>query len=163
MGKLQEAIWALKYENTPGLGDPLGARVAACFEQTDWQVELIVPVPLHAKRLRERGYNQAQQIAEPAARRLGLPCIPDALTRTRHTQSQVTLDRQQRQNNMQEAFAANATQVGNRAVLLVDDVYTTGATLAACAQALLDAGVSRVYGLAVTTPPRSGQSTAYPV
>lgn len=153
-GKLQRALWALKYENMPELAVPLGQRLAAHFEQLHWTIDMIVPVPLHMKRLRERGYNQAQRLGETAAMLLALPCAADALTRTRQTQSQVTLNFDQRQTNMQDAFVANPESVRSQSILLIDDVYTTGATLAACAQAALDAGAAAVYGLTVTTPAR---------
>jgi competence protein ComFC len=163
-GKLQQAIWALKYENTPALAEPLGERLAACFEQQNWIIDMIVPVPLHAKRLRERGYNQAQELGEHAAMLLSLPCISDALTRTRQTQSQVTLNAEQRQTNMEDAFLANPDRVHRKTLLLIDDVYTTGATLAACAQAALDAGANAVYGMTVTTPSSHWQTSGdYPV
>jgi ComF family protein len=155
IGKLQQAIWSLKYQNTPALAEPLGERLAACFRQQNWMIDMIVPVPLHMKRLRERGYNQAQELGEHASMLLSLPCISDALTRTRQTQSQVTLNAEQRQTNMEDAFHANPDHVRHKTLLLIDDVYTTGATLAACAQAALDVGATAVYGLTVTTPGRS--------
>jgi competence protein ComFC len=151
-GKLQEAQWALKYDNMPEIAEPLGQRLAERFLMLNWTIDMIVPVPMHAARLRERGYNQAQLLGEYAARQLTIPCIAEAIRRLRQTQSQVTLNAQERLANMQDAFEANPQLVTDQTILLIDDVYTTGATLAACAQAALDAGATAVYGLTVTSP-----------
>lgn len=151
-GKLQEAQWALKYENMPEVAAPLGQRLVKRFLQLDWTIDIIVPVPMHTTRLRERGYNQAQLLGEHAAQALAIPCVAEAIRRLRQTQSQVTLNAQERLANMQDAFEAAPQLVSGQTLLLIDDVYTTGATLAACAQAALDAGASAVYGLTVTSP-----------
>lgn len=150
-GKLQQAIWSLKYENMPQVATPLGRRLAQRVGSLKWNIDMIVPVPLHTTRLRERGYNQSQLLGTHAAMMLGIPCCPDALKRTRQTTSQVTLTAEERLMNMQDAFLAEPHLVSQQNILLVDDVYTTGATLAACAQALLDAGAAAVYGLTVTS------------
>lgn len=151
-GKLQEAQWALKYDNTPEMAEPLGQRLAERFSMLNWTIDMIVPVPMHTTRLRERGYNQAQLLGEVTAQQLTIPCAADAIRRLRQTQSQVTLNAQERLANMQDAFEANPQIVSGQTILLIDDVYTTGATLAACAQAALDAGALAVYGLTVTSP-----------
>jgi len=152
VGILQSAQWSLKYENVPEVAEPLGKRLAERFVLLNWTIDMIVPVPMHTSRLRERGYNQAQLLGEVAAQELGLTCVPDAIKRLRQTQSQVTLNAQERLANMQNAFEAEPRFVSGQRILLIDDVYTTGATLAACAQAALDAGAIAVYGLAVTAP-----------
>jgi ComF family protein len=104
-----------------------------------------VPVPLHPSRLAERGYNQSSLLARRVARHLGAPFAPLALARARDTPKQATLDREARLANVAGAFRVREpTRVYGRAVLLVDDVSTTGATLAACAQALQAAGASAV-------------------
>jgi ComF family protein len=151
-GKLQQAQWSLKYENMPEMAEPLGQRLAERFLTLNWTIDMIVPVPMHTSRLRERGYNQAQLLGEHAARKLAIPCVAEAIRRTRQTQSQVTLNAQERLANMQDAFEADPQLVSGQTILLIDDVYTTGATLAACAQAALDTGASAVYGLTVTSP-----------
>lgn len=149
-GIIREAVQALKYENARLLAEPLGERMSRQFERQNWNIDLITAVPLHATRLEERGYNQAQLLGEALARRTTLPCIPSALRRERNTQSQVTMTAEERLTNVQDAFVADPEWVANRSVLLIDDVYTTGATLSACAQALLDADAQAVYGLTVT-------------
>ncbi|GAB3746908.1 ComF family protein [Lysobacter olei] len=106
--------------------------------------DALVPVPLHPKRLRERGYNQAHEIAAPLARMLGVPLRPELLRRVRHTRPQSTLDADARQSNLDDAFAVTARDPLPAHVVLVDDVMTTGATLQAAAWALREAGVRRV-------------------
>lgn len=149
-GHLQAAVHAVKYENTPQVVPALAGRLATRYTAMAWTVDLIVPVPLHVSRQATRGYNQAQLLAEALAARLQIPCIPDALTRERDTRSQVGLSRAERQTNVNGAFVGEHAQLNEQRVLLVDDVYTTGATLRACAQAALDAGATEVFGLTVT-------------
>lgn len=149
-GQLQQMLWALKYEDATRLAAPLGERLARLLQTLDWTFDILVPVPLHTTRLAQRGYNQSQLLADNLALITGQPCLPDALYRQRPTRSQVGLTAQERQANMESAFTANPLYVANQTLLLIDDVYTTGATLSACALAALDAGALAVYGLAVT-------------
>lgn len=149
-GKLQQAVQALKYHDTPALSEPLGHRLRTALETLDWTPDLVAPVPIHAERLRQRGYNQAGLLAESLARQSGLNYEPYALLRQRYTRSQVGLNRADRLVNVTDAFRADPEQVSGRGLLIVDDVYTTGATLSVCAQAALDAGATSVYGLTVT-------------
>ncbi|MDX1991743.1 MAG: phosphoribosyltransferase family protein [bacterium] len=150
-GLLQQAIHGLKYENVRQVAVPLGGRLAVTLERLGWPVEIVVPVPLGAARLKQRGYNQAELLAQAFALEADLPCLPHALNRQKETQSQVGLNAQQRQENMEEAFVALPEAVAGKIVLIVDDVLTTGATLYACAQAALAAGANSVWGLAVTS------------
>lgn len=106
--------------------------------------QALVSVPLHAGRLRERGYDQALELARPLARRLGLPLRDDLLRRARATAAQSRLDARQRRRNLRGAFAVRANCELPAHVALVDDVMTTGATAHAAASALLRAGVARV-------------------
>ncbi len=150
IGKIQTAIWSLKYENGYKLAQPLGQRLAQHFNSLNWTIDMVVPVPLHTKRLAERGYNQSQLLAEYLTAHIAIPCEPQALRRERQTQAQVTLNAADRQTNMQNAFSGNPSLLTNRTILLIDDVYTTGATLAACAEAALSAGAQAVYALTLT-------------
>jgi ComF family protein len=104
----------------------------------------VVPVPLHRARLRQRGYDQALELARPLARALGLPLLDHALTRTRATAPQSQLDAAQRRLNLQRAFEVRGNVMLPAHVVLVDDVMTTGATLHAAAVALKRAGAQRV-------------------
>ncbi|MBC7871848.1 MAG: ComF family protein [Chitinophagaceae bacterium] len=149
-GILQQAVQGLKYQHVRLLSGELGHRLSAALELLGWTIDVIVPVPLGEKRLKERGYNQAQLIAERLAAEMAVPCLPYALRRRRETQSQVGLNAQQRSENMVDAFEADAAQLKGLRVLIVDDVLTTGSTLNACAQAALAAGVHSTWGLTVT-------------
>jgi ComF family protein len=106
--------------------------------------DAIVPVPLHSRRLRERGYDQALELARPLASAFGLPLRPDLLQRIRPTTPQSELDASQRQRNVAKAFEVPPRIALPAHIALVDDVMTTGATLQAAARALLSAGAARV-------------------
>jgi len=121
-----------------------------------WPVNLLVPVPLGTKRLKERGYNQAGLIGWPLSLSLGIAYAPRALVRTRETRSQVGLSRAERHDNVRDAFTARPALVKDRTVLLVDDVATTGATLSSCAEALSAAGARDVFALTISRARRRG-------
>jgi ComF family protein len=128
------------------LGRELG-RMLPLFPEFDG-IDLLVPVPLHAARRRERGYNQAETIATGISIAMARPVAASMLVRRRHTGSQTTLGAEARRSNMVGAFGTSGHVDGAR-VLLCDDVCTTGATLNACAEALLAAGAGAVCAAAV--------------
>jgi ComF family protein len=138
-GALAEAIHRLKYEGRLELARPLGVLFAGCEPP---RADAVAPLPLHASRLRERGYDQAFLLAAQAAHRFALPFLP-LLRRVRPTRQQVGLDRKHRAHNLTGAFRALPRASGLR-VCLVDDVLTTGATAAEGARALLAAGATGV-------------------
>lgn len=146
-GVIRQAIHRLKYQRDVALGEVLAQYLIRCFERQDWNVDLVIPVPLALDRYAERGYNQASLLAKPFAWRVGLPYAAGALRRVRETRSQVGLNAQERRYNVFGAFSANAEFVKDKRVLVVDDVATTGSTLDACAWALLEAGAIQVYCL----------------
>lgn len=109
-------------------------------------IDVVVPVPLHPNRLRERGYNQSAILAECMALRLGRRFDGASVVRTRDTEHQARLNGDERRSNLKDAFAAvDARNLRGRTVLLVDDVMTTGATLNHCARAIISAGAERVW------------------
>jgi len=113
--------------------------------------DVIVPVPLHVRRLKQRGFNQAGLIAKKLARRTGLPVSFDALVRKSWTDPQTRLNRQERLVNVKGAFeVARPEEVRDRRIVLVDDVFTTGTTLSECSRTLKDAGASEVHAMTVT-------------
>lgn len=145
-GAVADAVTRFKYERRSDLARPLAhlllrATRALAVDPPD----VVVPVPLHPSRLAERGFNQAALLARPVARDLGARFAALALARTRDTPRQASLDRHARAANVHGAFRArDVERVRGSDVLVVDDVATTGATLAACTRALADAGARRV-------------------
>ena len=146
---LREAVHAFKYRCVRRLARPFGALLAAHLAARPLAVDAVLPVPLHAGRLAERGFNQAEALAREVARIVSLPLINDELVRVRATDQQARLDARSRQENMRGAFAWGKSAPPPRSVLLVDDIITTGATMGACAEALRNAGADHVYGLAL--------------
>jgi ComF family protein len=154
VGPVRGALHDLKYAGERRLARPLGAALARRWHRVGTGAQLVVPVPVHAERERRRGYDQAALIAEVAAVELGLP-MARALERGRATIAQFELGRDERAANVAGAFRPRATDpraagaVTGRWVLLVDDVVTTGATLAACAAALERGGALAVSAITV--------------
>jgi ComF family protein len=133
----------LKYEGMTSLAEPMASLLAQVAEFEG--IDLVVPVPLHHRRERSRGYNQSAELAERIASIAALPCEPKASRRTRNTAPLAkAMNREERRSIVAGAFAADPRRVDGWRILLVDDVCTTGATLDACARALLDAGAEKV-------------------
>ena len=141
---LRRIIHHFKYNDRVSLARPLGRALADCLCREPFTARTVIPVPLHRKRERERGYNQAALLAG----RLGLEVRTDLVRRRKNTQSQTGLTRSQRKLNLRSAFECRRRFEGK--VLLVDDVQTTGATVNALARALRRSGASRVEVLTLT-------------
>jgi len=140
-GAIVRAIMLLKFERMEPLGRWFAERLIGVTRREAISVDIVVPVPLHRQRERERGYNQADLIAKPLARRLGLPYRAVLLTRTKPRPDKHILSLEERWGSVRGAFATRpGSKVDNLRVLLVDDVMKTGATLDAAARALRDAG-----------------------
>jgi ComF family protein len=153
---LREWIHLLKYEGRRDLAPALARYLTATLAGDEWaavrtRIDAVVPTPLHAERLRQRGYNQAELLARGLCQQTGLPLRTDLLRREKSTQSQVGLNAAARKANVEGAFAATPACRGLH-LLLIDDVYTTGATLQACARALRAAGATHVAALTLALP-----------
>lgn len=146
-GTLREAIHWLKYRGRTALAGPLGGLMVTYWMQHPMPADVVVPVPLHTARLRERGYNQAALLAHEMARRVGLVVDEQALVRWRITAPQVKLDARRRKENVCDAFRCSGDALTGKQVLLIDDVCTTGSTLEACAVALYEGGARGVQAL----------------
>lgn len=149
-GHLRRQILAFKYRNQVGLRRPLVELLALTWERyyADLTFDAVVPLPLSPARLSERGYNQAQLLSEPLAARLGLEHRPDWLLRVKDTNPLASLTRSQRERELRGAFQA-APQAQGQRLLLIDDIYTTGASVAAAAQAARKQGAASVHVLTV--------------
>ena len=141
---LRDAIHELKYNNCRSLARPLGERMAAAWRQAGLAADVIFPVPLHAARLAERGYNQSALLARVVGREVGVPIDETALVRAKATQQQAMLKAVERWENVKGAFTCSG-DIRGKHIVLVDDVCTTGSTLEACAAALRAAGAARVW------------------
>ncbi len=163
-GKLEkEAVLGLKHGCKGYLAKPLGEIVAdklaeVIKEEYDGAIpwDIIVPVPIHISRMVLRGYNQTELVGREVAERIGIPMCKDALIRVRNTTSSRGKDKYSRTSNLENAFAVNKEyekhdKLYGKTVLLVDDIYTTGATADACAKELLRAGVNEVHVAVIAT------------
>ena len=146
-GPVRESVYSLKYRGVRAAAPDLArllAQYMACHEPLG---KVIVPVPLHRRRLRDRGYNQSELLARELSKLAAMPQANKLLARVKDTPPQVeAADRSQRWDNVRESFQADAGAAGLK-VLLIDDVVTTGATMSSCAAALKAAGAASVWGL----------------
>ncbi len=134
-------VYQLKYGDRPDIGEDMGRIMASEMQLAGYfdDIDLLLPVPLSPKRLRQRGYNQSERLALGISDITHLPIVTQAIRRKHFRQSQTQLSRWQRQENVQDMFQLHdATPLRDRHVLLIDDICTTGATLIACADAIRD-------------------------
>jgi ComF family protein len=146
-GALRKAVHKFKYSGVTALAGPLGTLMAEYWSRQPIPVDVLVPVPLHKRRLRERGFNQAALLAHQLSKQVQVAVDEQTLVRQRATASQVDLDTEERKQNVRDAFRCTAGALADRRVLLIDDVCTTGSTLEACAVALEGGGTRRVQAL----------------
>lgn len=146
-GAARKAVHRLKYNGVRGLAAPMGAAMAQHLRRHGVAPDLIVPVPLHRSRQRERGYNQAELLAREVGRWLDAPVDAALLARTESAGPQArSASREEREANVAGAFKAQREVIG-KSIVVVDDVTTTGATLQSCAATLRQAGARRAWGL----------------
>ncbi|MBS1538849.1 MAG: ComF family protein [Bacteroidetes bacterium] len=144
---IMEVMYSLKYRGISRLGVDFGREIGETMKHLgNVNLDVIIPVPIHHARVRERGYNQAERIAFGISQVLSIPIEKDALVRSRYTLSQTKLSAIEREKNVVDVFRGGTakSKIINKNVLLVDDVFTTGATLNSCATTLLELGAKKV-------------------
>ncbi len=144
-GQIAVALKQLKFLGRNDIAKSLAPLLLPSFQLSAQRCDLALPIPLHRKRLRQRGFNQSQRLLLPLAKSCDLPVSRNALSRVRHTLPQARLSASKRASNLQNAFVANAPKVTGKRVLLLDDIRTTGQTLRQATCALLRAGASEVH------------------
>jgi ComF family protein len=151
-GPSQHITHALKYQEYKSLGLELGKKLGKLIQDWTVKVDVIIPVPLHRIKQRERGYNQSEYIAQGIASIIKKPILSDAVRRKRYTQTQTKLNFEERQKNMKNAFETSpetSEQLHGKTCLLVDDIITTGATMNSCAREILRAGPKSIIAASV--------------
>lgn len=144
------AIKNLKFENAKFLAKPLAKYLADLYKKEEFECDVIVPVPMHNDALKQRGYNQAELLAINLGKYLDIPVMLDNLQKIKNTKTQVTLDFKQRQDNLKDAFKVkDKSALCGKTVLVIDDVFTTGATIDNCTLALKKAKVKNVFALTI--------------
>ncbi|MDJ1179629.1 ComF family protein [Roseofilum sp. BLCC_M91] len=163
-GQLKRAIARLKYDNHPEIARPLGQWLGEAWSATGVSKQaspLVIPIPLHQDKLKQRGFNQAERLAASFCQVTGFPLSANGLIRSRPTEAQFGKSADQRRVNLKDAFTVNPARISrypSSPVLLLDDIYTTGATVQSATEALRHQGIS-VYGVvaiattSVTQPP----------
>ncbi len=146
---LKEALIAFKYRPEIAFAEIVASWLEEKLRHVAWEVDLIIPVPLNSVRMRQRGYNQVELITSALARTTKILHGSSTLKRVRDTRSQVGLSPNARFANMNRAFLVHSACLHQERVLLIDDLLTTGATMIACARAILDAGASHVFAMAI--------------
>jgi len=147
-GVIRQAIHQLKYRNLRAVAGLFAQLLNDYLVSNPVPGEVLVPVPLHQKRLKERGYNQSSLLAQELGKLAHLPVVDDCLIRERHALPQArTANVEERRSNVAGAFSCRDERLKGKQVLLIDDVATSGATLDACARALKEAGAASVWGL----------------
>lgn len=146
-GAIKDALYAFKYKNQRSYGDFFADCIYGQYgeEFRKLQFDGLVPVPVHRKKRKARGYNQAEVLARSLAKHLELPVYPSYILRIVNTNPQKELNDKIRMKNLNNAFKIGENTIKLKKVLLVDDIYTSGATIEACTKVLLDAGVEKVY------------------
>jgi ComF family protein len=153
---LRGCIHGLKYDGNTRLAEPLGFLLAQAYKRYSMQADMLIPVPLHSERQKQRGFNHASLLAEVCSAQLGIPMKDGILVRHRATVAQVDLHPRERYQNVAGAFtcasvSATRTLYGRR-IVIIDDVSTTSATLEACATPLFAAGAKEIWGLVLARP-----------
>lgn len=149
--KIKQSMYRFKYSNRRSYAAFYAQAIWRNYSHiiNRWQIDVIIPVPLHKSKLRKRGYNQAELIATSLSKISKIPVDKEILARTKNTKAMKELNDKERINNLINAFKITADEVKYKRALLIDDIYTTGATIDRCAESLIDGGACKVYFAAV--------------
>lgn len=148
---IQDSLYRFKYEGRQEYAAFFGEEMARYLGERirKWNADALVPVPIHQRRMRERGYNQAQLLAEEIGARLGIPVRSRLVWRIRNTLPQKGLGPEERQNNLKKAFKICQNDVKLSTIVIIDDIYTTGSTVDDMAKLLMTSGIQKVYYVAL--------------
>ena len=152
-GDLRESVYKFKFGNAREYGEFYGQTAAKQYKNVfrAWNIQIMIPIPMYYKKEIKRGYNQAEVFANCVSKYTGIPVDKKSLIRKKPTVAQKELNDEMRRANLEGAFAVDASRVSSyKSVLLVDDIYTTGSTVDACAKLLKKAGVDKVYVLCIS-------------
>ncbi len=147
------SLYQFKYHNQRAFAPIYARTLVARYERLikSWRAQCLIPVPLHPRRQRQRGYNQAELLARELGKLLNLPVAAHAVERVKYTQPQKVLNGPGRRKNLHQAFRANPPVHPVKRVIVVDDIYTTGSTIEEVGRALKEVGVEKIYFLTVST------------
>ena len=151
-GEVSSALYRFKYHNQKGDAEIYGCELAGNFGRLieKWEIGQIIPVPLHTRRRRQRGFNQAEEVARALGKNVGIPVSTKVVCRSRDTTPQKELSHKERSHNLHNAFEVSSKEQLNANVLVVDDIYTTGSTVNEMARVLKESGVRKVYFLTIS-------------
>lgn len=151
-GRVRWSIYQFKYRNRRIYGEFYAQEWLRLYgaKLKEWQIQMIIPIPLHRKRKRKRGYNQSEILAKELGIRCGIPVDTKAVIRTIHTRPQKELNNKERRKNLKEAFCVTKHWKKVKNVLLIDDIYTTGNTIDSVARILKEKGAEKVYFLTIS-------------
>lgn len=149
---VQELIYRYKYEKEFHLSRTFAFFMSELLKESGWKADMILPVPLHKNRLKFRGFNQAALLGDYISYQHSIPCIDNVLIRSTDTKTQTGFNRPERAENLKNAFTvAKPEAIKDKNILLIDDVYTTGATADSCCSELRRFGSQKVYVLTIAT------------
>ena len=152
--ELDHLVQLIKYHGRKKLGRHIGELAGRALRQSGFEkADMIIPVPLHRKRIGTRGYNQSDWIARGLASQTGMHVRPELMIRIKHTRTQTRLDAEARRENVDNAFSVpRPRQISGKTIYILDDVITSGATLNACARTLKENGAKRIIGIGLARP-----------
>jgi len=143
-GGFQKIAHSLKYSGVQALGLELGRQLGSNLSDQGVRADALVPIPLHKRKFRERGYNQSELIARGCSQITGIAVRTDLVRRGKFTETQTKFSLEERKRNMENAFLCTSSDAGGKVIILVDDVITTGSTIESCAGVLRGAGAARI-------------------